>query len=409
MQVAQRILSRTDPVAGSSRGRVNLSNALNTGLEVGYSVGDVGTPNDNSLKPHIRLINHTPEDIPLSELKVRYWYTIDSDQPQSFHCDHATIPIACGGPIGTFVRLPESSVNRTELSDTYLEVGFSGSSGNLAAGGQLDLYLRVNKWDWSNYVETNDASYNANLTVPTSWDRISLYRNGTLVWGIEPSGGPVSAPPSITNTASRTATVAASTPSPTRTATKPPATPTRTHTPTRTPTKTRTPTQAAATSTATRTATASSTLVKVQYLPGTTAANSQAISPKLILFNLGSTSIPLSELKMRYWFTREGSQPQSYWCDFAAFGCEDVSAQFVALPSARPGANYYLEISFASGAGSLAPGANTNQIQNRFSKNDWSYYTQTDDYSFNSSFTQFTDWNHITVYRNGVLIWGSEP
>jgi hypothetical protein len=127
------------------------------------------------------------------------------------------------------------------------------------------------------------------------------------------------------------------------------------------------------------------------------------------LFNTGSVSIPLQEIKVRYWFTREGSAAQSYWCDYAAIGCANISAQFVALPSARPGANYYLEIAFTSGAGNLASGGNTGQIHSRFSKNDWSYYTQTGDYSFNSSITQFSDWNHVTVYRNGALVWGIEP
>lgn len=149
--------------------------------------------------------------------------------------------------------------------------------------------------------------------------------------------------------------------------------------------------------------------VKVQYLPGGTAANSQSINPKLILVNTGNVSIPLSELKVRYWFTVDGNRPQNYWCDYAAIGCANISAQFVTLSTAKPGADSYLEISFASGAGNLVSGANTAQIQNRFSKNDWSNYVQTDDYSFSSSITQFSDWNHITVYRNGALIWGIEP
>jgi subtilisin family serine protease len=399
-QVAQQILSKTSPVNGVTVGRVNLAAALTTGLMADYAVTDVGGSNDNHLKPRIRLVNNTPENIPLNEIKIRYWYTIDSDQAQSFNCDYASVN--CWSINGSFVRLQASSLNWTSTSDTYLEVSFPSSAGSLAGGGQLDMSLRLNKTNWSNYNEGNDYSYDASKTVPAHWNRVTVYRNGSLVWGLEPSNGQPSATsttiawtasPTRTNTPASTAT---------RTATSMPATATRTASPLpSTATRTATPISS--------TPTTAAGIVKIQYMPGNTLASSQAIAPKFIIFNTGNTSVPLNELKVRYWFTVDGSQPQTYWCDFAAFGCGNISAQFVALQNARPGADYYLELSFTSGAGGLAPGANTNQIHGRFSRNDWSFYTQTADYSFDPSKTQFSDWNRITLYRNGTLIWGIEP
>jgi len=48
-------------------------------------------------------------------------------------------------------------------------------------------------------------------------------------------------------------------------------------------------------------------------------------------------------------------------------------------------------------------------VQGRFAKTDWSNYTQTGDYSFNSSGNSYVDWNKATAYITGKLNWGIEP
>jgi hypothetical protein len=129
------------------------------------------------------------------------------------------------------------------------------------------------------------------------------------------------------------------------------------------------------------------------------------------LLNTGSSAIALSNVKIRYYYTADGTQAQAFYCDYTPVGSGNVTGAFMAMATAKVGADTYLEITFSIGAGSLAAGGNTT-IQARFAKNDWSNYTQTNDYSFNSSATPpttYADWAKVTGYVSGTLQWGTEP
>jgi subtilisin family serine protease len=391
-QVIQRILDKVAPVSGYTVGRVDLAAAVTTSVKIDYMPGDPGSPNDNGLVPRIKVVNNTPETIPLRELTIRYWYTADSNQSQNLSCDYTSLPNGCGNITSLFTRLVDGSPNKTSTSDTYLEIGFRNNPASLAPAGWFDMAIRVNKSDWSNYNETNDYSYDPNRSAPTQWNRITIYRNGVLVWGIEPTNAAQPAPATLSPT---------NTPLPTVTL-NPTMTPTKTSSPAPSPTVM--PTSLAATTTS-----QPGFSLKAQYLNAATAANSGAISPHLNLFNTGTTSIVLKDVTLRYWFTADGAVTNNYWCDYASLGCTRITYRFVTLAASRTGADTFLEIGFTSDAGSLAAGTNTGTIQNRFSKSDWGLYTQTGDYSFDPSKTQFADWSKVTVYLNGTLVWGVEP
>ncbi len=149
--------------------------------------------------------------------------------------------------------------------------------------------------------------------------------------------------------------------------------------------------------------------LSVQYRAGDTNAQDNQFKPHLRITNQGNAPVALSDLSIRYWYTIDGEQPQTYNCDWAQLGCSNLQGQLVKMNTAATGADHYLEITFKPSAGNLAPGANTGEIQSRIHKNNWSNYNETGDYSFDPTKTSFADWTKVTLYYNGVLVWGVEP
>jgi endoglucanase len=350
----------------------------NNGLKVQYRVGDSGAPNDNQIKPHLQIINTSATNVPYAELEVRYWYTTEGAQTQSYWCDWAVVH--CANLHGALVKLPHAVYG----ADSYLSIKFNAGAGTLAAyASSGEIQNRFNKSDWSNYNESDDYSYDASKTAFADSTRVTLYRNGALVWGAEPTA--LLATPTVTATATQTKTPAFT---PTL------ATPqTATRTPTPAPTQT------------------TNQSVRAQYKNDANPPQptDNQVRPHFRLWNDGSTPAALSEYTIRYWFTREGTAKQQFACDYAKIGCANLTAKFVKLDATRPNANFYLQIGFKSGAGSVAPGGHSGPIQTRFNKTDWSNYDERNDYSYDATKTAFADWTRVTVYRNGVLVWGIEP
>jgi len=129
------------------------------------------------------------------------------------------------------------------------------------------------------------------------------------------------------------------------------------------------------------------------------------------IINTGAVAVPLSSLTMRYWFTDEApTDPLVFACDYALVNCSNITTKFVVLPSPVTKATTYLEIGFTAAAGSIAPGQSSGEIQTRIHHVNWSNFITTDSYSFISdpSFV-YKDSQTVTLYLNGVLVWGVEP
>jgi endoglucanase len=150
------------------------------------------------------------------------------------------------------------------------------------------------------------------------------------------------------------------------------------------------------------------TAVKAQYNAGSsTGASTTQLTPHIVLVNTGTAPIDLSTVTVRYWYTEDGTQSQTWACDYTPDGCTNDHGTFVAVSPARTNADTYLQISFSSRT--LNPGSATGDLQERIFKSDNSSYNQANDYSFNAADTSYADSSTVTVYINGALVWGTEP
>jgi uncharacterized protein (DUF362 family) len=134
----------------------------------------------NQIYLNIKIVNTGSSAMVLSNVKVRYYYTINGAQAQNFYCDYA--PVGSGNVTNSIVTM---SVPKTG-ADTYVEVGFTSGAGSLAAGGNTTVQARVAKSNWTNYTQTDDYSFNPSATTFADWAKVTGYVSGSLQWGTEP-------------------------------------------------------------------------------------------------------------------------------------------------------------------------------------------------------------------------------
>ncbi len=139
--------------------------------------------------------------------------------------------------------------------------------------------------------------------------------------------------------------------------------------------------------------------------------------------------MPLAGLSLRYWYDEEASNgttvvatcntpAQTAFCDSTSMagGCASTTGapnfSWAFVNAGKTNADCYYQVTFSATAGSSAPGASVADIELRFSKNDFSVYTQANDYSYNGA-TAYTATTKVTAYINStttpVLVYGTEP
>lgn len=132
----------------------------------------------NQIAPKFCIMNPTAKTIDLKTVKIRYYYTIDGEKPQTFSCDYTMI--GEGNVTGTFNKMEKPTAD----ADHYMEIGFK--SGEIPPEESVYFSTRVWKTDWSDIDQKNDYSYNEDGGDYDDWSKVTGYINGKLEWGIEP-------------------------------------------------------------------------------------------------------------------------------------------------------------------------------------------------------------------------------
>ncbi|NLR77163.1 cellulose binding domain-containing protein [Chitinophaga eiseniae] len=148
-------------------------------------------------------------------------------------------------------------------------------------------------------------------------------------------------------------------------------------------------------------------VVAVTALTESLNSSSNTISTKLNLQHSGNTPVKYNDLKIRYWFTKDGGGTLNSWIDFAVLGSGKISAAFTETAGLQ-NADHYLELGFVDSTALFYPQSSSGNIQFRITKSDWSAFDKNNDFSMPQQPGLLANPN-VTVYLKGALIYGTEP
>jgi glucuronoarabinoxylan endo-1,4-beta-xylanase len=134
----------------------------------------------DNIRPHFKIVNTGSIPVKLEEVKIRYFYTLDSETPQQFGYSGGSMPQST--VTGTFVKMN----SLTPKSNYYLEIGFTAAAGVLDTGKDAELHVLL-ATKGTAYRQENDFSFNSKQDVMADWEGAAGYIGGKLCWGNEPS------------------------------------------------------------------------------------------------------------------------------------------------------------------------------------------------------------------------------
>gem|GEM_PF-876015 len=151
-------------------------------LSVYHRDGDNNQTTNNTIRPYLKLYNEGTTSVPYGEITIRYWLTAENFAPLT---NLSVYWAALGTSKVKMNYVPLETPRQGAFG--YVEYRFDSSAGTLApTSNSGEIQTGVGKQNWTNFSESDDHSFAANATY-TKTDRITVYRNNTLIWGTEPA------------------------------------------------------------------------------------------------------------------------------------------------------------------------------------------------------------------------------
>ncbi|MGI4867587.1 MAG: cellulose binding domain-containing protein [Janthinobacterium lividum] len=138
------------------------------------------------------------------------------------------------------------------------------------------------------------------------------------------------------------------------------------------------------------------------------ATSTQYLSLQLQVRNTGNLPVNYGDVKVRYYFTRDGATSVVPQVDYAKLGNNNVSLRVVNLAAPVSGADAYLEVTFSAALGVFYPRTSTDDILVKLRKDNYQAFDQTNDYTFSGS-TMLTANPRFPAYVSNQLVFGTPP
>jgi hypothetical protein len=155
---------------------------------------------------------------------------------------------------------------------------------------------------------------------------------------------------------------------------------------------------------------------ELNFYPEKRANTEREVHPFFRVRKLKGKPLPLSRLKIRYYYTKEAIAPETGSCFWVTGNhCSLVKFAFSNFVPATKTANRVMELSFAAGGNAIV-GRDGLEVRTGFTVNH-ANLEQNDDYSFAPNAaapgvggtTPYFAWDHVTLYVDDALVWGAEP